>query len=124
MVALTDEQVRTKQILERLFPNAITKSSAHKSAGNYNDWLTTITAHIENHLQQQQTNANNCNSISKSNGTADGNDDGARQITDELILQNAKLKTTVDDYKSIVADTVSGKTILAHSPNQSQLRIE
>lgn len=115
MNALTDEQVRTKQILERLFPTAKTSGAAQKSTDNYNDWLNAITVHIENYLQQQQqqqqqTNANNCNSISKSNGTADtsgnGNDDGANQITEELILQNAKLKTTVDEYKTIVAETV------------------
>lgn len=46
------------------------------------------------------------NSDNVTNNGTHLNDNGAKNSAEELILQNAKLKSTVDKYKSIVAETV------------------
>lgn len=103
----------------------------------YDVWLSSLEKHLEQYLSQkeqhqQQLNSKLSNSKvsngnyqpdvtdNNSNNTASNgdNDDDANDVddnaqnsiaaaTEELILQNAKLKTTVDEYKSIVAETVS-----------------
>lgn len=101
----------------------------------YDAWLNSVSSHIENLQQQQQltTQANQQNSTkrksaatnnhqngddedssSEENITGNGThhykqDNGVKlsPSTEELVLQNAQLKTTVDEYKLIVADTVS-----------------
>lgn len=125
----TDLIVRTKQVFERLFPNV-------PSNTDYDAWLTNLSKHIEQLNQQQsQSNhellQNNnskpkvANSVVSTNGdetattatpaaASNGNhlnDNGASATTqqnpnEELVLQNAKLKTTVDEYKTIIAETV------------------
>lgn len=117
---------RTKQVFERLFPNV--PSSTDDDA-----WLANLSKHIEQ-LNQQQSQTNHqslqnnnskpkaANSVVSTNGdeaaptavASNGNhlnDNGAAATTqenpnEELVLQNAKLKTTVDEYKSIIAETV------------------
>lgn len=119
-----EEILRTKQVLERLFPNV-------PSDVDYNSWLTNLSSHIEQQQKhQQQSNQQNClkqKSTIESNNHQNGEDDSDSEenitgngthhhkqdngvkvspSTEELVLQNAQLKSTVDEYKSIVADTV------------------
>lgn len=121
---------RTKQVFERLFPDI-------PSGVEYDTWLNTVSSHIENLQQQQLTtqanqqnstkrkaaatidannhqNGDDEDSSSEENITGNGThhykqDNGVKlsPSTEELVLQNAQLKTTVDEYKLIVADTVS-----------------
>lgn len=120
--------VRTQQAFERVFPNV-------PSTTDYDAWLANIANHIEQ-LNQQQFQSNHqslqnnnskpkvANVVVSTNGdeasaanvsaASNGNhlnDNGATATTqqnpnDELVLQNAKLKTTVDEYKTIIAETV------------------
>lgn len=117
---------RTKQVFERLFPDI-------PSDVEYDAWLNSVSSHIEN-LQQQQLTTQQNSTKRKSTATIDANnhqngddedssseenitgngthhykqDNGVKlsPSTEELVLQNAQLKTTVDEYKLIVADTV------------------
>lgn len=111
---LTQEQTRTREILERLFPNAAINTSAqNRNVDDYSEWLNQFTSNIESTLQLENSSVHSSNNKTvvknhRDNGTTDGAvDDSVRQTTEELILQNAKLKTTVDEYKTIVAETVS-----------------
>lgn len=118
--AINEEQTRTKEILERLFPDA--------SAGpdSYQEWIEHIAAHIEQYIANnnnlinntKQLNYNNSSAYNNSesnstnhinsseNNTSDTKTTASSSSTEDLILQNAKLQTTVDQYKTIVADTV------------------
>lgn len=112
VAALTAEQARTREILERLFPNAAIKTSALIcNVEDYSEWLNIFTSNIDSQLDNSSVHSSNNKEVVKNhrdNGTTDGAvDDSVRQTTEELILQNAKLKTTVDEYKTIVAETVS-----------------
>lgn len=123
--------LRTKQVLERLFPNVPSTSV------DYDEWLTNLASHIEETQQKKQQNCVQTQkpATASSNNHQNGGDDedvdddegeapGVDNITgngthhqgngtkstantEELILQNAQLKSTVDEYKSIVAETVS-----------------
>lgn len=110
---------RTKEVFERLFP-------AVASNVDYDTWLQNLTSQIE---QLQQQSQQNCLKQTKSNHQQNGDDDSdpdengtgngtthhhsqdngvkVSPSTEDLLLQNAQLKTTVDEYKTIVADTVS-----------------
>lgn len=122
--------VRTKQVFERLYPNV-------PSNTDYDAWLTNLSKHIEQlnqqQLQQQQqtqnhqsvqnnnskpkvavvsTNGDEAASVTPASNGNHLNDNGAAATTpqnpnEELVLQNAKLKTTVDEYKTIIAETVN-----------------
>lgn len=119
-----EEFTRTKQVFERLFPDI-------PSDVEYDAWLNSLSSHIEN-LQQQNTQTHQQNSIKRKtttitnhqngddedssseepitgNGTHHYKDNGVKlsPSTEELVLQNAQLKSTVDEYKLIVAETVS-----------------
>lgn len=119
--------VRTKQVFERLFPNVPTNTD---NSIDYDVWLTNLSKHIEelnqqpqetNHQSLQNNNSKSkvANSVFSTNGdeaaASNGNhsnDNGATATTqqnpnEELVLQNAKLKTTVDEYKTIIAETVN-----------------
>lgn len=120
---------RTKEVFERLFPSVA-------SNVDYDIWLQNLCSQIEqlqqqsqqnclkqktnatNHQQQQQNGDDDEDSADDGegvNGTHNhGQDNGIKLTpsTEELILQNAQLKSTVDSYKNIVADTVS----IVHSP--------
>lgn len=114
-------------MFERLFPNV-------SSNVDFDSWLTNLSSHIEQ--LQQQTNQQNClkqKTTIESNNHQNGDDedheseenitgngthhhtqDNGVKIspsTEELVLQNAQLKTTVDEYRSIVAETVNIPTI-------------
>lgn len=122
-----EEFIRTKQVFERLFPDI-------PSDVEYDAWLNSLSSHIEQ-LQQQQQQSTQTNSIKRKtttttnitnhqngdeedssseetitgNGTHHYKDNGVKlsPSTEELVFQNAQLKSTVDEYKLIVADTVS-----------------
>lgn len=121
---------RTKEVFERLFPSIA-------SNVDYDIWLQNLCSQIEqlqqqsqqnslkqktnatNHQQQQQNGGDDDNNVDEGegedegegvNGTHNHGQDNGIKITpstEELILQNAQLKSTVDSYKNIVADTVS-----------------
>lgn len=105
---------QTKQVLERLFPNIPSETDENLS---YDVWLSNLSKHIEleqNQKQRESTqnNGKQSHSISHQNGNH-SNDNGAAGAssnsteTEELVLQNAKLKSTVDEYKTIITETVS-----------------
>lgn len=123
-----EEFTRTKQVFERLFPDI-------PSDVEYDAWLNSLSSHIE-HLQQQQQNIETNQQTSNKrktttisnhqngddddssssteetitgNGTHHYKDNGVKlsSCSEELVLQNAQLKSTVDEYKLIVAETVS-----------------
>lgn len=108
-----DFKARTKQVLERLFPNIPSNTDDDVT---YDIWLTNVTKHIEQQiLQQQQREASQNKQIKQSidnknhqNGNNHLSDNGAalNNSTEELLLQNAKLKATVDEYKTIISETV------------------
>lgn len=119
---------RTKEVFERLFPSVA-------SNVDYDIWLQNLCSQIEqlqqqsqqnclkqktnatNHQQQQQNGGDDEDSADDGegedegvNGTHNHGQDNGIKITpstEELILQNAQLQSTVDSYKNIVADTVS-----------------
>lgn len=117
---------RTKEVFERLFPSVA-------SNVDYDIWLQHLCSQIEQLQQQcqpnclkQKTNATNHqqqqqNGDDDEDSADDGEDEGVNGThnhgqgngikltpsTEELIRQNAQLKSTVDSYKNIVADTVS-----------------
>lgn len=96
---LLKEQEELIKIIKNLPP--VDASTSKASALDY------ITRRLDDASQQQNSSNQQENSSSiNGNGTAT-DDDGAKQITEDLILQNAKLKSTVDEYKTIVAETVS-----------------
>lgn len=112
---------RTKQVFERLFPTGASKDI------DYEQWLDQLAAHIEQKQRESaSTNTNNINHSSgnathksavtitnhvnhKSNSTQ-SNDSPPAKHGDDLILENAKLQATVEQYKVIVTDTVSNKS--------------
>ncbi|KAG4077356.1 hypothetical protein HA402_009757 [Bradysia odoriphaga] len=101
-----DEQIRTKQILERLFPDC------PKGPADYHQWMDHIATYIEQrnvaHLKQQNNNSASSEIISTKNhiNNSDTHSDSTgTAATEDLILQNAKLQATVDEYKTIVAET-------------------
>lgn len=107
---IEDEQIRTKQILERLFPDCPTGPT------DYHQWIDHIATYIEQrnvaHLKQQNNNsANNSSEIISTknhiNNSDMHSDSTLTAATEDLILQNAKLQATVDEYKTIVGETVS-----------------
>lgn len=114
---------RTKEVFERLFPSVA-------SNVDYDIWLQNLCSQIEQLQQQsqqnclkQKTNATNHQQQQNGGEDEDSADEGASvngthnngqnngieitPSTEELILQCAQLKSTVDSYKNIVADTVS-----------------
>uniref|UniRef100_U5EQN6 Putative ribosome binding protein 1 log a dog n=1 Tax=Corethrella appendiculata TaxID=1370023 RepID=U5EQN6_9DIPT len=127
---ILDEQNRTKEFIIKLLPTELKESSATSSTNNSNinfeNWLE-IT--LKNFVKQQQQNisdknnhinstnnsSNNSNNNSNNseektiNGNAGGGesdvDGGAEKET--LLLRNAQLQKSVDDYKSIIAETES-----------------
>lgn len=127
-ISKEDEQ-RTKQMLERLFPDC------PAGPANYSDWVNHMDAYIQKNNSVIKFNKNNSNSnsepinsttnstttttnhvnsttkIAKSNGnvtpTTTAQSDADIATTEDLILQNAKLQSTVFEYKTIVAETVS-----------------
>lgn len=128
-ISKEDEQ-RTKQMLERLFPDC------PAGPANYSDWVNHMDAYIQKNNSVIKFNKNNSNSnsepinsttnsptttttnhvnsttkIAKSNGnvtpTKTAQSDADVATTEDLILQNAKLQSTVFEYKTIVAETVS-----------------
>lgn len=114
---------RTKLVFERLFP-----TTGVSSDSDYDQWLDQVAAHIE---QQQREHASmNSNSVNhksskpaqmsaatitnhvnhKSNSTqSSGSLPAEQHLGNDLILENAKLQATVEQYKTIVADTVSSR---------------
>ncbi|KAJ6635149.1 hypothetical protein Bhyg_13732, partial [Pseudolycoriella hygida] len=105
---IEDEQIRTKQILERLFPDC------PEGPTDYHQWMDHIATYIEQqnvaHLKQQNNNsANSSSEIISTNNHVNNSDTHSDSTltaaTEDLILQNAKLQATVDEYKTIVAET-------------------
>lgn len=129
--------VHTRDLFEHLFPNI---PSINDKNLDYDVWLSKLEAHLEQYLsQKEQLNSNKLTSnrtVANGNHQYDATDNNSNSAvnrgdsddevddddknnaqqhsiaarTEELILQNAKLKTTVDEYKSIVAETVSRKS--------------
>lgn len=129
-----EEFVRTKQVFERLFPDIPSKNVEYDAWLNS---LSSHIEHLQQQEQQHTTNqqhsikrkstidannhqngadddADDDNSSDENitgNGTHHyGQDNGLKlspSTGEELVLQNAQLKSTVDEYKLIVAETVS-----------------
>lgn len=122
---IEDEHIlRTKQVFERLFPNV------PSSNVDYDTWLTSLSSHIEQQQQQhqqQQQQQTKQNHVKKStvtsnnhqNGEEEGSDSEDANITgngthhhpkdngklspsEELILQNAHLKSIVAETSEIL----------------------
>lgn len=110
--AIHEEQIRTKQILERLFPDA--------PAGpeSYHQWIDHIAAHIEQSLAKNLTNntkqlnnncsANNSSELNSTNHVSCSENNSSSPTpeasTDDLII--LQLQTTANEYKTIIADMV------------------
>lgn len=118
---IEDEHIlRTKQVFERLFPNVPSNNI------DYNTWLTNLSSHIEQQQQQQQQTQSKQNHVKKSAVTSNnhqngddeesdseenikGNgthhhpqDNGKLSPSEELILQNAHLKSIVAETSEIL----------------------
>lgn len=112
---------RTRQVFERLFPTGTSTDI------DYEQWLDQVAAHIEQKQRECVTvNSNNVNHKSSnethktastitnhvnhkpSSNKSNASPPAVKQAThgDDLILENAKLQATVEQYKTIVADTV------------------
>ena len=71
--------------------------------------LHTVKAANSNHLSTNNLNSSS-NSVATSNHVTNNGNCVATPTnaeTEVLLLQNAQLQTTVDEYKTIIADTVS-----------------
>lgn len=102
------EQAKTKDLLLKHFPDITSP------AGDHHSWLDkaldAVKATTTNHLS-----TNNFNSSSNSDKVANHVTNNGNCVatpsnaeSEVLLLQNAQLQTTVDEYKTIIADTVSG----------------
>lgn len=102
------EQAKTKDLLLKHFPDL-----SSSTAGDHHSWLDkaleAVKATTTNHLS-----TNNFNSSSNSDKVANHVTNNGNCVatpsnaeSEVLLLQNAQLQTTVDEYKTIVADTVS-----------------
>ena len=114
--------MRTKQVFERLFPNVPSNNV------DYDAWLANVSSHIEQLQQQQQQQQSQSNHLKKraavaSNNHQNGGDDedsdseenvtgngthhhaqdnGKLSASEELILQNAHLKSIVAETSEIL----------------------
>lgn len=125
---ITESLDRTKQVFDRLFP------AAASADVDYEQWLDQLAAHIEqkqretiavvvnsnnhiNHTSQPSHKSTATNHVNhKSNSTQSIEQQPPPSVKqpkhgDDLILENAKLQATVEQYKTIVADTVSNTII-------------
>lgn len=129
--ASQDVENRTRSKINKIFPNIPAGPT------QYDQWLDHVGDYLRNHSTSassiqhsaiiNSSTSNSCrnNSNSESDvGAADGKTvttnnhsvesedggdaaDGSSDSLDTLLLQNAQLQRTVDEYKIIVADTVS-----------------
>lgn len=103
-VSTSDDETKwLKSVLENLKTQIVSNNQSNHSTPS-----TPITA---NHLNNNSSN-NNCheveNSISSSTKALNGDTNSASTADNEIILlQNAQLRTTVEEYKNIISETVS-----------------
>ena len=101
-----------ENLKKQLVSNKTSKSSSTIANNNLNN--KTNNNHNNNN-NGSDLETNNINSNSSSNSVANGGSNGTATPsadTEILLLQNAQLKSTVEEYKSIIADTVSFNMIV------------
>ncbi|CAO1406429.1 unnamed protein product [Diamesa serratosioi] len=102
-----------ENLKKQLVSNKTSKSSSTIANNNLNN--KTNNNHNNNNNNGSDVETNNINSNSSSNSVANGGSNGTATPfadTEILLLQNAQLKSTVEEYKSIIADTESMLTNL------------
>lgn len=120
---ITEEQRRTKDLLNNLLPQLPSNGPTE-----FNKWLEFITSFIKNEIKEaaaatsaithsnnhNNSRVNNSKDITSVNGNEESNSSSSsasggdiNNSCEVLLLQNAQLQKSLDEYKSIVADTVS-----------------
>lgn len=118
-----DETKWLKSVLENLKTQIVSNnqsnhnnSTSSSSPINANHLTKNNSTTTNNNINNNNTNNNNCHELVEKNSSNALNGDtnstlsssASSAIDNELILiQNAQLKTTVDEYKNIIAETVS-----------------
>lgn len=118
----TDVTKVTKDLITRIFPDT-TKISAE----NDSKWLESVLENLKMQLVSNKSNhnstssssnakhlnnnTNNCSDVEKSklnnNSTLNGDSTPKTADNELILLQNAQLKSTVEEYKNIISETVS-----------------
>lgn len=106
------EVKKFKDLIVEYFPDAASND------GDDTKWLTCVlenlkTQLVSNHLSKNN-HLNNCTDVEKNklnnnnavNGDSNSTPSSTSAENELILLQNAQLKTTVDDYKNIIAETV------------------
>lgn len=118
---IADEQRRTKDLLTNLLPHLPSNGPTE-----FNKWLEFITSFIKNERKEaaaithsnnhNNSRVNNSKDVASVNGNEESNSTSSssnasggdvNNSCEVLLLQNAQLQKSLDEYKSIVADTVS-----------------
>jgi hypothetical protein len=126
---ILEEQNRTKELLLKLLPSDISSCVQVQGEADFYTWLESTISCIKEQQENIRLNNSNDHQLDSSNaqngnshhGPENGNDDdesegevavnGSNNEHDSekemLLLRNAQLQATVDEYKTILADTVS-----------------
>ncbi|XP_063696225.1 ribosome-binding protein 1 isoform X2 [Culicoides brevitarsis] len=104
---IADEQNRTKETLVKLIPELPSNGPTE-----FNKWLEFTTSFLKKKLAASTQNSSS-NSSKVNNSHMNGNESissstfssDTNNCSEALLLQNAQLQKSLDDYKNIVADT-------------------
>lgn len=130
---IADEQRRTKDLLTNLLPHLPSNGPTE-----FNKWLEFITSFIKNEKKEaaaaasaithsnnhNNSRVNNSKDVASVNGNEESNSTSSssnasggdvNNSCEVLLLQNAQLQKSLDEYKSIVADTVSYFQFFCHN---------
>jgi hypothetical protein len=115
---------KVKDLLIQYFPEAASSNSSDDET----KWLQSVLENLKMQLVSNKSNhttpssvnhLNNCNDVELNNCNRTVNGDSPNSATSSskaenelVLLQNAQLKTTVEEYKNIIAETVSANDFL------------
>lgn len=101
-VAVTDGDQWLESLLENLKSHIVSSKTSRSNTSTSSPIANNVTNN--NHLNiRSEVEKNNLN-----NSAVNGDSNSSTAAANELVLlQNAQLKTTVEEYKNIIAETVS-----------------
>lgn len=116
---MTSEQTRTRELLLKYFPEIPTNSPVV----DFTQWLEFVCSFLKKEStiihSNEGCNGNNTNmndhhkteniseDVKRHNASSVNGGDTYDKTNEILLLQNAQLQKSLDEYKNIVADTVS-----------------
>lgn len=104
-VSSTDDTQWLESVLENLKMQLVSNKSNHISSTS----SSSNAKHLNNNCSDVEKLTNNNNNNSTLNGDSTNISTSKAADNELILLQNAQLKTTLEEYKNIISETVSWK---------------